>query len=91
MNYARAQNLEGKNWIIGEADFLDPHLTILNGSLGVKPRAYPTPEFEEHLKTITPAKSIERGADWWEEFWRLQFNCSALKSNDSGVAPCKQI
>ena len=92
---ATAQNLEGKTWILsdaltaGEAVFLDPHLTILNGSLGVKPRDYPTPEFEEHLKTITPAKSIERGADWWEEFWRLQFNCSALKSNDSGVAPCE--
>ena len=92
---ATAQNLEGKTWILSdaltaeEAVFLDPHLTILNGSLGVKPRDYPTPEFEEHLKTITPAKSIERGADWWEEFWRLQFNCSALKSNDSGVAPCE--
>ena len=94
---ATAQNLEGKTWILsdaltaGEAVFLGTHFTILNGSLGVKPRDYPTPEFEKHLKMITPAKSIERGTDWWEEFWRLQFNCSALKSNDSGVAPCKQI
>ena len=92
---ATAQNLEGKTWILsdaltaGEAVFLSTHFKILNGSLGVKPRDYPTPEFEKHLKTITPAKSIERGADWWEEFWRLQFNCSALKSNDSGVAPCE--
>ena len=92
---ATAQNLEGKTWILsdaqtaGEAVFLSTHFKILNGSLGVKPRDYPTPEFEKHLKMITPAKSIERGADWWEEFWRLQFNCSALKSNDSGVAPCE--
>ena len=92
---ATAQNLEGKTWIlsdaltVGEAVFLSTHFTILNGSLGVKPRDYPTPEFEKHLKTITPAKSIERGADWWEEFWRLQFNCSALKSSDPGVAPCE--
>ena len=92
---ATAQNLEGKTWILsdaltaGEAVFLAPHFTILNGSLGVKPRDYPTPEFEKHLKMITPAKSIERGADWWEEFWRIQFNCSALKSDDSGVAPCE--
>ena len=73
---ATAQNLEGKTWILSdaltaeEAVFLDPHLTILNGSLGVRPRDYPTPEFEEHLKTFSPAKSIERGADRWEEFWR---------------------
>ena len=92
---ATAQNLEGKTWILsdaltaGEAVFLGTHFTILNGSLGVKPRDYPTPEFEKHLKMITPAKSIERGTDWWEEFWRLQFNCSALKSNDPGVPPCE--
>ena len=92
---ATAQNLEGKTWILsdaltaGEAVFLSTHFKILNGSLGVKPRDYPTPEFEKHLKMITPAKSIERGTDWWEEFWRLQFNCSALKSNDPGVAPCE--
>ena len=39
---------------------------------------------------ITPAKSIERGAHWWEEFWRLHFNCSATNSNEqSGVALCE--
>ena len=92
---ATAQNLEGKTWILSDAltadgkDYLDPHFTILNGSLGIKPRDYSVPEFEEHLKTITPAKSIERGKDWWEEFWRLQFNCSATNSNDSGVALCE--
>ena len=88
---ATAQNLEGKTWILSDAltadekDYLDSHFTILNGSLGIKPRDYSVPEFEEHLKTITPAKSIERGADWWEEFWRFQFNCSATNSDDSGV------
>ena len=92
---ATAQNLEGKTWILsdaltaGEAVFLAPQFTTLNGSLGIKPRDYPTPEFEDHLKMITPAKSMERGVNWWEEFWRLQFNCSAFKSNDSGVPPCE--
>ena len=93
---ATAQNLEGKTWILsdaltaGEAVFLRTHFKILNGSLGVKPRDYPTPEFEEHLKMITPAKSIERGAHWWEEFWRLHFNCSATNSNEqSGVSLCE--
>ena len=92
---AMAQNLEGKTWILSDAltadekDYLDSHFTILNGSLGIKPRDYSVPEFEEHLKTITPAKSIERGAEWWEEFWRLQFNCSATNADDSGVALCE--
>ena len=91
---AIAQNVE-KTWILCDAltatgTFLDTHLTILNGSLGIKPREYSVLEFEEHLKTITPAKSIERGAHWWEEFWRLHFNCSATNSNEqSRVAPCE--
>ena len=89
------QNLEGKTWILSDAltargTYLDSHPTILNGSLGIKPHDYSVLEFEEHLKMITPAKSIERGAHWWEEFWRLHFNCSATNSNEqSGVALCE--
>ena len=91
---ANTQGLEEKTWIlsdsltVGEAVFLDSTLTVLNGSLGIKPRDYHVPYFEEHLKMITPAKNIERGTDWWEEFWRLQFNCSATTSNDSEITPC---
>ena len=91
---ANTQNLEEKTWIlsdaltVGEAVFLDSALTVLNGSLGIKPRDYHVPDFEEHLKMITPARNIERGTDWWEEFWRLQFNCSATTSNDSEITPC---
>ena len=92
---ATTQNLEGKTWILSDAltargNYLDSHPTILNGSLGIKPHDYSVLEFEEHLKMITPAKSIERGAHWWEEFWRLHFNCSATNSNEqSGVALCE--
>ena len=91
---ATTQNLEGKTWILSDAltargNYLDSHPTILNGSLGIKPHDYSVLEFEEHLKTITPAKSIERGAHWWEEFWRLHFNCSATNSKQSGVALCE--
>ena len=90
---ATAQNVE-KTWILSDAltargTFLDTHLTILNGSLGIKPHEYSVLGFEEHLKTITPAKSIERGAHWWEEFWRLHFNCSATNSKQFGVALCE--
>ena len=91
---ATAQNVE-KTWILSDAltargTFLDTHLTILNGSLGIKPHEYSVLEFEEHLKMITPAKSIERGAHWWEEFWRLHFNCSATNANEqSGLALCE--
>ena len=92
---ATTQNLEGKTWILSDAltargNYLDSHPTILNGSLGIKPHDYSVLEFEEHLKMITPGKSIERGAHWWEEFWRLHFNCSATNSNEqSGVALCE--
>ena len=81
---ATAQNVE-KTWILcdalsGRGTYLNSNLTILNGSLGIKPHDYSVLEFEEHLKTITPAKSIERGPHWSEEFWRLHFNCSATNS-----------
>ena len=91
---ATDQNLQGKTFILSdaltaeEAVFLGLHFTILDGSLGMRPRDYPDPAFEEHLKQITPAKSIQNGVMWWEEFWRSQFNCSATKSNDSGVEAC---
>ena len=71
-----------------EAVFLDPRFTILDGSLGIQPRDYPDPAFEEHLKEITPTKSAQSGLPWWEEFWRSQFNCSAANLIDSGVAEC---
>ena len=92
---ATAQNLEEKTWILSDALattgtlYLDSHFTIINGSLGIIPHDYSVLEFEEHLKTITPAKSIERRADWWEKFWRLHFNCSATNSDDSGLALCE--
>ena len=88
-------NLQGKTLILSdgltveEARFLDPHFTFLDGSLGIQPRDYPGPTFEEHLKQITPAKSVERGVVWLEELWRSQFNCSATKSIDSGFAACE--
>ena len=90
---ATAKNVE-KTWILcdalsGRGTYLDTHIPILNGSLGIKPYDYSVLEFEEHLETITPAKSIERGAHWWEEFWRLHFNCSATNPKQSGVALCK--
>ena len=92
---AADQNLEEKTWILSDALtttgalYVDSHFTIINGSLGIIPHDYSVLEFEEHLKTITPAKSIERRADWWEKFWRLHFNCSATNSDDSGLALCE--
>ena len=87
------ENLQGKTFIlsdgltVSEAGLLDPFCTILDGSLGIQPRDYPTPAFEEHLKGISPTKSNQRGLVWWEELWS-QFNCSASKSINSGDAAC---
>lgn len=91
---ATDENLQGRTLILSdaltaeEAVFLDPRFTVLDGSLGIQPRDYPDPAFEEHLKRTTPAISVEKGMIWWEEFWRSQFNCSATKLNDSNIAAC---
>ena len=92
---ATAQNLAERTWIFSDSLAttgtlsLDSYFTTINGSLGIIPHEYSALEFEEHLKTITPATIIQRGADWWEEFWRLHFNCSATNSDDSGLPLCE--
>lgn len=92
---ATDEKLEGKTLILSDAltaeegVFLDPRYTVLDGSLGIQPRDYPDPAFEEHLRRITPAKSVERGMVWWDELWRSQFNCTATTSNDSEFAACE--
>lgn len=95
LNAATDQNLQGRTFILSdaltaeEAVFLDPRFTVLDGSLGIQPRDYQDPAFEEHLKRITPEKSFERGMMWWEEFWSSHFNCSGNKSSDSDIPACE--
>ena len=89
-----SENLKERTFILSDAMtsgselFLDPRFTILGGSLGVQARGYRYPAFEDHLKTITPTKKVETGAEWWEEFWRSQLNCTAKHSTDSDVVAC---
>ena len=57
------EGLEGKTLLMSdggsdEEKFLsDPSFSILNGSLLIESYYYPVPAFEEHVKSITPAKS----------------------------------
>ena len=89
------ENLKEKTFLLsdsmtsGSALFLNQRFKILSGSLGIQPRNYRYPAFDDHLKRITPAREIEIGAEWWKEFWRSQLNCSGERSIDSGVAACK--
>ena len=88
---ATKEGLEGKTLIMSDRNtmeerfFSDPRFSILNGSLIIESYDYPSPAFEEHVKSITPAKSAQRDKGWWREFWRSQFKCSIAKSN----ANCK--
>ena len=92
---ATDENLQGKTFILSdgltasEAVLLDPFFKILDGSLGIQPRDYPDPAFEDRLKRINPAKTVKRAKVWWNEFWRSHFNCSATKSIDSRDAVCE--
>ena len=83
---ATKKGLQGKTLImsgggtIEERFFSDPRFTILNGSLIIELYDYPSPAFEKHVKSITPAESAQRDEGWWREFWRLEFNGSMAKS-----------
>ena len=92
---ATKKGLQGKTLIMSDGSTIeerflsDPRLSILNGSLIIESYEYPSPAFEKHVKSITPAKSAQRDEGWWREFWRLEFNCSMAKSNSLGIATCK--
>ena len=86
------RNLGEKTFIVSDALVHHPRfitLKTLNGSLGIQPRDFRYRTFKDHLKTITPAKKVEIGTDWWNEFWRSQLNCSAKQSTDHNVTTCK--
>ena len=95
LKVANDENLQGKTFLLSdglttsEAVLLDPFFKILDGSLGIQPRDFPHPAFEDHLKEINATKSVKRGVVWWEEFWRSQFNCSVTNSGNSEDALCK--
>ena len=92
---ATKKGLQGKTLIMSDGSTIeerflsDPRFSILNGSLIIESYDYPSPAFEKHVKSITPAKSAQRDEGWWREFWRLEFNCSMAKSNTLGIATCK--
>ena len=82
-------NLKEKTFIVSDALVLDPRFITLNGSLAIQPHDYRYSAFEGHLKTMAPAKIVEVGNEWWDEFWRSQLNCSAKQSTDYDVNACK--
>ena len=92
---ATKKGLQGKTLIMSDGSTIeerflsDPRFTILNGSLIIESYDYPSPAFEKHLESITPAESAQRDEGWWREFWRLEFNCSMAKSTNLGNATCK--
>ena len=92
---ATKKGLEGKTLIMGDGSTIeerflsDPRFSILNGSLIIDSYDYPSPAFEKHVKSITPAKSAQRDEGWWREFWRSQFNCSIAESIALGIGTSK--
>ena len=82
-------NLKEKTLIFSDGP-ADPRFITLNGSLVIQPRDFRYSAFEDHLKTITPAKKIEVGNEWWDEFWRSQLNCSAKQYTDYDVNACNE-
>ena len=92
---ATKKGLQGKTLIMSEGGTIeerflsDPRFTILNGSLIIESYDYPSPAFEKHVKSITPAESAQRDEGWWREFWRLEFNGSMAKSTNLGNVTCK--
>ena len=92
---ATKKGLQGKTLIMSEGGTIekrflsDLRFTILNGSLIIESYDYPSPAFEKHVKSITPAESAQRDEGWWREFWRLEFNGSMAKSTNLGNVTCK--
>ena len=80
---AEKQDLLDVTWVLSdalaaeEAAILNPYFSVLHGSLGVQPHYFRDHDFETFLKDLTPNETRKRGVPWWDEFWEMEFNCSA--------------
>ena len=75
------QGVRDRTWIFSDAItaeesvHLDPRFTGLEGSLGIQPRNYRVKAFDDHLRTMTRARTLKSNLTWWEEFWAQHCNC----------------
>jgi len=85
------QDLTGRTWIASDgwsdsALIQQPRFKpIIQGSIGFGFHAFQFPEFEKHVREITPV--MQRGS-WWNEFWQNEFNCTAVNFTSALHEPC---
>jgi len=74
------QGVRDRTWIFSDAItaeesvHLDPRFTGLEGSLGIQPRDYRDKAFDDHLRTMTRARTLKSNLTWWKEFWAQHCN-----------------
>ena len=85
------QDLTGRTWIASDG-WSDSSLIqqprfkpIIQGAIGFGFHAFRFPEFEEHVREMTPL--MQRGS-WWNEFWQNEFNCTAVNFTSALYKPC---
>lgn len=85
------QDLTGKTWIASDG-WSDSSLIqqprykpIIQGAIGFGFHAVRFPEFEKHVKRVTPL--MQKGS-WWNEFWQNEFNCTAVNFSSALHEPC---
>ena len=85
------QDLTGRTWIASDG-WSDSSLIqqprfkpIIQGSIGFGFYTFPFPEFEKHVREVTPL--MQRGS-WWNEFWQNEFSCTAVNFTSALYEPC---
>lgn len=89
MREAARQKVHYRVWLMSDSlatktpEFLGPDFIYLGLYLGIQPKQYRDLEYENHIRTMTPKKSLQSGNTYWEKLWKEEFNCDVVSKNSS--------
>ncbi|KAK3717868.1 hypothetical protein QZH41_004284 [Actinostola sp. cb2023] len=87
MTEAKRQEVHYRIWIMSDSlatktpESLGSDFVYLGTYLGIQPKQYRDVEYEKHLLTMTPKKSLSSGNTFWEKLWMAEFGCTATPNN----------
>lgn len=83
MKEAAKQKVYNRVWMMSDSlatktpEFLGSDFIYLGIYLGIQPKQFRDIEYENHLKGLTPKKSLTLENKFWETLWREEFGCEA--------------
>ncbi|XP_031560448.1 extracellular calcium-sensing receptor-like isoform X2 [Actinia tenebrosa] len=96
MKEAAKQKLYYRIWVMSDSlatknpDFLGSDFIYLGIYLGIQPKQYRDIEYENHLKGLTPKKSLKLENKFWETVWKEEYGCVANLNASNTQGSCSE-